>query len=122
EAVTNRITNYYRSQGLILAKAVLPVQTVTDGVVDIQVIEGHLGRVLAENNRVYSTRALSRPFNNLKGQPVSQKEAESALLILTDFPGLAAFGMFQPGQKVGEADLLIRVPNEERFNASLRVD
>ena len=122
EAVTNRITNYYRSKGLILAKAVLPVQTVTDGVVDIQVIEGHLGRVLAENNRVYSTRALSRPFNNLKGRPVSQKEAESALLILTDFPGLAAFGMFQPGQKVGEADLLIRVPNEERFNASLRVD
>lgn len=122
EAVTNRITNYYRSKGLILAKAVLPVQTVTDGVVDIQVIEGHLGRVLAENNRVYSTRALSRPFNNLKGRPVSQQEAESALLILTDFPGLAAFGMFQPGQKVGEADLLIRVPNEERFNASLRVD
>lgn len=122
EAVTNRITNYYRSKGLILAKAVLPVQTVTDGMVDIQVIEGHLGRVLAENNRIYSTRALARPFGNLKGRPISQQEAESALLILTDFPGLAAFGMFQPGQKVGEADLLIRVPHEERFNASLRID
>ncbi|WP_177247100.1 ShlB/FhaC/HecB family hemolysin secretion/activation protein [Marinospirillum alkaliphilum] len=122
EAVTNRVTNHYRSRGLILARAVLPVQTVTDGIVDIQVIEGHLGRVLAEGNQVYSRNTLARPFNDLKGKPVSQQEAESALLILTDFPGLAAFGMFQPGQRVGEADLMIRVPNEERFNFNFRLD
>jgi hemolysin activation/secretion protein len=122
EAVTNRITNHYRSRGLILAKAVLPVQTVTNGVVAIQVIEGHLGRVLAEGNQLYARDTLARPFNDLKGQPVSQQQAESALLILTDFPGLAAFGMFQPGQRVGETDLMIRVPNEERFNFNLRLD
>lgn len=122
EAVTNRITNHYRSRGLILARAVLPVQTVSDGVVIIQVVEGHLGQVLAEGNSLYSRETLARPFRQLEGKPVSQQQAESALLTLTDFPGLAAFGMFQPGRRVGEADLLIRVPNEEPFNASLRLD
>ncbi|SFC49510.1 Hemolysin activation/secretion protein [Marinospirillum celere] len=122
ERVADKVTNYYRSRGLILAKAVIPVQTVDEGLVTIQVIEGKLGRVLGEGNELYSTATLARAFGDLKGQPVSQAEAESGLLILTDFPGLAAFGMFQPGQRVGEADLLIRVPNEDRFNFDLRAD
>ncbi|MDF3823484.1 POTRA domain-containing protein, partial [Leptospira sp. 96542] len=97
EAVTNRVTNYYRQRGLILAKAVLPVQTVTDGIVTLQIIEGHLGQVLSEGNGLYSTRTLARPFHDLLGEPVSQQEAESALLTPTDYPGLAVFGTFQPG-------------------------
>jgi hemolysin activation/secretion protein len=122
EAVANRVTNYYRQRGLILAKTVLPVQTVNEGVVTLQVIEGRLGQVLAEGNSMYSTPTLARPFGDLLGEPVSQQDAESALLTLTDYPGLAVFGTFQPGKRVGEADLLLRVPNEERFTGSLRVD
>lgn len=122
EAVADRITNYYRARGLILATAIVPVQTVTDGVVELQVIEGQMGRILTEGNQMYSQETLARPFNHLLGEPVSQQDAESALLVLTDFPGLVAFGMFQPGRRVGETDLLLRVPNEERFNATVRTD
>ncbi|WP_162824649.1 ShlB/FhaC/HecB family hemolysin secretion/activation protein [Saccharospirillum mangrovi] len=122
EAVTERIANYYRARGLILAQAILPVQTVTEGVVKLEVLEGRLGRVLAEGNSLYSEATLQRPFEQLLGEPVSQQAAESALLVLTDYPGLTAFGMFQPGQRVGETNMLIRVPNEERFNTSVRLD
>lgn len=122
EAVTDQITNYYRARGLILANAILPVQSVTEGVVELQVIEGRLGRILTEGNQIYTEDTLARPFGHLVGEPVSQSEVESALLVLTDFPGLVAFGMFQPGQRVGETDLLIRVPNEQRFNATVRTD
>jgi len=122
EAVTDRIVNYYRSRGLILAQAILPVQTVTEGVVKLEVLEGRLGRVLAEGNQLYSEATLQRPFKALINEPVSQQEAESALLVLTDFPGLTAFGMFQPGQRVGETNMLIRVPNEQRFTATVRTD
>lgn len=122
EAVTDRITNYYRARGLILANAILPVQSVTDGVVELQVIEGRLGRILTEGNEIYSQGTLTRPFSHLLGEPVHQQEVESSLLVLTDFPGLVAFGMFQPGQRVGETDLLVRVPNEDRFNVTVRTD
>lgn len=122
EAVTDRIVNYYRARGLILAQAILPVQTVTEGVVELEILEGRLGKVLSEGNRLYSQATLQRPFKDLIDEPVSQQEAESALLVLTDFPGLTAFGMFQPGQRVGETNMLIRVPGEERFTGSVRVD
>lgn len=122
ETVANRVSAYYRQRGLILAKAVLPVQTVDAGVVRLQIVEGRLGQVLTEGNRLYSTATLARPFSHLLGEPVSQESAESALLLLTDYPGLTAFGTFQPGKRVGEADLLLRVPSEDRFNASVRAD
>ncbi|MEX2353121.1 MAG: POTRA domain-containing protein, partial [Gammaproteobacteria bacterium] len=46
QLAADQITLYYRNKGLILAQAVVPVQTVDDGVVDIQVFIGTLGRVI----------------------------------------------------------------------------
>ena len=116
------MTNYYREKGLILAKAVVPVQNVKDGVVDLEVYIGKLGRVLVEGNKMYSQKVLSRPFKKLIGQPVTQASIESALLTLTDLPGLSIFGIFQPGQMVGTADILLRIQEEKRFEVDLRAD
>ncbi len=116
------VTRYYRERGLILAQAVIPVQTVEAGVVKVKVIEGRIGRVLTEGNEMYSDATLSEPFEHLIGKPVTKAEIESALLQLTDFPGLSVFGVFQPGQKVGEADIVLKVQEEDRFDFALRVD
>ena len=118
----NLVTTYYREKGLILAKAVVPVQTVKEGVVELEVYEGKLGRVLVEGNKLYSQKILSRPFKKLIGEPITQAHIESALLTLTDYPGLSIFGIFQPGQMVGTADILLRVQEEQRFGVALRAD
>ncbi len=122
QEVADAATRYYREKGLILAQAVVPVQTVQGGIVDIQIFEGRLGRVVAEGNRMYKTKRLQRPFASLIGKPVSKDEIESVLLKLTDFPGLTVFGVFQPGQQVGTADIVLRVQEEKRFAASMRAD
>ncbi len=120
--VADRITNYYRERGLILSQAVVPEQTVEDGIVTIQVIEGRLGAVRPEGNERYSDEALQAAFSGLVGEPVSQGEAEAALLTLTDYPGLAAFGVFEPGREVGTADMVLQVRAEERFEGQVRLD
>lgn len=122
QQVADVITRYYRGQGMILAQAVVPVQTVAGGVVDIQVYEGKLDRVRTEGNEMYDTAVLTAPFTHLLHRPITKEQIESALLQLTDFPGLTVFGVFQPGQQVGTADLVLRVQEEKRFNASYRMD
>lgn len=122
QEAADAVTKYYRGKGLILAQAVVPVQKVAGGTVDIQVMEGKLDRVLTEGNEIYSADVLTAPFQHLLHRPVSKSEIESALLTLTDFPGLTVFGVFQPGQLVGTADLVLRVQEEKRFNVSYRVD
>ncbi|MEM7304546.1 MAG: ShlB/FhaC/HecB family hemolysin secretion/activation protein [Pseudomonadota bacterium] len=122
QEISDRVTRYYRSKGLILSTAVLPVQTVTDGTVDIQIFVGRLGRVRVETNEDYDANVLRRPFLKLIGQPVTQKTIESALLTLTDYPGLSVFGVFEPGIKVGEADIVLKVQEEKWYDVAYRAD
>ncbi|OGT31987.1 MAG: hypothetical protein A2W28_11755, partial [Gammaproteobacteria bacterium RBG_16_51_14] len=122
QQISDEVTKYYREKGLILAQAVLPVQNVQNGIVDMQVFEGILGRVLAEGNNQYPAEILETPFKKLIGQPITKKEVEAALLTLTDYPGLSVFGVFQPGQHVGTADIVLKVQEEKRFDVAFRVD
>ena len=48
QEVADQVTIYYREKGLILAQAVVPIQTVDEGMVIIEVFEGRLGRVMVE--------------------------------------------------------------------------
>jgi hemolysin activation/secretion protein len=122
QEVADEVTRYYRSKGLILSTAVIPVQTVENGIVDIQIFIGRLGRVIAESHESYSEEVLRKPFLELVGQPVTQETTEAALLTLTDYPGLSVFGVFQPGQKVGEADIVLKVQEEKWYNVAYRAD
>ena len=122
QEVADEVTRYYRTKGLILSTAVVPIQTITDGVVDIQVFIGRLGRVVAEGNKKYDLEILEKPFSKLIGQPVTQHEIEEALLVLTDFAGLSVFGVFRPGIKVGEADIVLKVQQEKSYDVDYRID
>ncbi|TXG80361.1 MAG: ShlB/FhaC/HecB family hemolysin secretion/activation protein [Thermomicrobiales bacterium] len=48
EALAMRVTEKYRAAGYMLAQAIVPVQDVTAGEIEISVIEGVLGRVRIE--------------------------------------------------------------------------
>lgn len=122
QELAEQVTRYYRDRSLILAQAVVPVQQVTDGEVVIDVLEGRLGRVLVEGNKLYKEPTLQAPFRHLVGEPVDVQTVESGLLSLTDLPGLTVFGLFQPGQLVGTADLVLKVQDEQRLATTVRVD
>lgn len=122
QQVANRITRYYRKRGFILAQAFVPVQTVNNGVVLIRVLEGDLGAVVPEGNRMYSSYLLGWPFEDLIGKPVQKSQIDGALLRLTDYPGLTAFGVFRPGKKVGTTELVVKALQEQRIDGSVSLD
>lgn len=122
QEIADDITKFYRAHGLILAQAFVPVQTVEGGRIRIQILEGALGRVMTEGQKIYKPEVLERPFAGLVGQPVTKEQIESALLQLNAYPGLSLFGVFQPGQEVGTADMVIKVQKEKRFEGSVRYD
>ena len=122
QEVADTVTKYYRDHGLILAQAFVPVQSVAQGDVTIAVMEGLLGKVVTEGNKVYKPAVLVRPFRAMTGQPVTKAAIESALLTVSDNPGLSSFGVFQPGTQVGSADMVLKVQDEQRLEAALRWD
>jgi hemolysin activation/secretion protein len=122
QEAANKVAAYYREHGYILAQAFVPAQQVTNGEVTVQVLEGRLADVLVEGNKGYSAPTLMRPFRSLVGEPLDKDSIESALLTLTNYPGITAFGVLGAGSDVGTTNLTLRVQSEDRFRAETVVD
>ncbi len=122
QLIADEITNHYRKAGFLLAQAYVPAQEVQNGVISLEVVEGELGQVLVEGNKRFSNEMLARPFQELIDAPVVGAKLESALSLLSDYPGVSVFGVLQPGAALGTTDLLLRVQKEERFNLGLTYD
>lgn len=122
QEAANKVAAYYREHGYILAQAFVPAQQVSNGVVTVQVLEGRLAGVLVEGNKGYSAPTLTRPFDSLVGEPLDKDSIESALLTLTNYPGITAFGVLGAGKEVGTTNLTLRVQSEDRFRIETVLD
>lgn len=122
QEVANKLTDFYRQSGLVIAQVFVPEQTVEDGVVKLHVLEGNLGGTVVVDNEDYSAELLKSPFTHLEHKPVTKSALENALLELSDFPGVIAYGVLQPGKEQGETDLLVKVQEEIKHEYSFRAD
>lgn len=122
QEAANAVTQLYRQRGLILALAIVPQQDIEDGVVVIRVLAGYLGKVSTANNKDYSDELLTRPFDKLVGKAVQAGKVESALLKMNDVPGLDAFGVFRPGDEVGETELVLNAKTETPYEFVAIID
>jgi hemolysin activation/secretion protein len=122
QEAAGKVATYYREHGYILAQAFVPAQQVTNGEVVVQVLEGKLSGVVVEGNKGYSAKTLERPFRALVGEPLDKDSIESALLTLTNYPGVTAFGVLGAGHDVGTTNLTLRVQGEDRFRVETVLD
>lgn len=122
EQVAAQLTNFYRERGLFLARAYVPVQDVSGGVVKLRVLEGKLGDVAVAANQRYSDNRLADLFQRQMQDTVERESIEEALYLLNDLPGLDVYGTFTAGDRVGETRLNLNVRGEKRVGAAIRFD
>jgi hemolysin activation/secretion protein len=111
--IANQITQLYRREGYVLSLAVVPEQTIRDGIARIQVIEGYIERVEFEGA---SPRQLAR----LKGygdkimasRPLKVKDLERYLLLANDLAGFKVRAILRRGSRLGTSTLLAKVNYE----------
>jgi hemolysin activation/secretion protein len=105
-----RITNYYRSHGYPLARAVIPAQIIQAGVVRLVIIEARYGKISPDNQSRVNDALLQATLAPLQGgQAIGQTELDDALLLLSDIPGVAVNATLKPGEAVGTSDLLVNI-------------
>ncbi|MES3023272.1 MAG: ShlB/FhaC/HecB family hemolysin secretion/activation protein [Pseudomonadota bacterium] len=104
-----RITRHYREAGYLVARAYVPAQTMRDGVVEIAVLEGRLGKIELKNgSRVADGQARALLGNIRSGDPVVGPTLEHSLGLLNQTPGVGRAGaVLQPGSGVGLSDLVV---------------
>ncbi|MDR6396298.1 ShlB/FhaC/HecB family hemolysin secretion/activation protein [Herbaspirillum seropedicae] len=105
-ALAARISNYYQAHGFPLARAIIPAQTISEGVVVIQVVEARYGKIHLNNSSPVDSGLLESILSSLqKDQMVAERSLDRSLLLLSDVPGVGVEAVLKPGEAVGTSDM-----------------
>ena len=112
-------------QGFFLAEVVVPEQKIKDGVVELLVLEGRLGKVKVDvaKDVGMSTAYIESFVADLKpGSIIETAAIERALFLLSDLKGINIRTVFEPGEKTGSSNLTIKVTRTRTFEGNFDTD
>jgi hemolysin activation/secretion protein len=120
--IVDALTARYRNDGYILSQVIVPAQSVEDGAVRLQAIEGYLDEVRVEGATAALRDRARKYADRLKHQrPLTAGTLERNVLLLNDLPGVEARAVLAPGSAPGAAQLVLQL-TERRYEASASSD
>lgn len=106
--VADLITIAYQEQGYILARAYLPEQEIEEGVLEIAVSEGKIGKITVSGGRHFDQRVIKRYFQAQEKMGVIREDMlERGILLSNDVPKLKTDIVLREGEKPGEVDVVV---------------
>ncbi|WP_145004080.1 ShlB/FhaC/HecB family hemolysin secretion/activation protein [Pseudomonas oryzihabitans] len=121
--LAGRITAYYQNHGYQLTRAIIPAQTIRDGVVTIQVIEAHYGKVQLDNQSEVRDSLLQATIAPLhSGSVIDDGSLNRSLLLLSDIPGVGVAATLKPGSDVATSDLTVATKQNPSAFANVSLD
>lgn len=119
----NAITQLYQQKGYITSGAFIPAQTLTQGVIKIEVIEGTVESIEIKGlNRLEEVYIRSR-IQIAIGPPLNQQELLKALQLLQINPLISTISAeLQAGTEVGKSILVMNITESNIFHLTARYD
>jgi|GEM_PF-174972 len=119
----DKITQLYLNRGDITSRAVLVDQAITNGVVQIRVLEGSLERIDVEGTRRLNPNYIRSRIKLGAGTPLNTGKLEDQLRLLRADPLLQNVeASLRSGTGVGQSILVVRVTEAEPFQAFINID
>lgn len=108
--IAGALQRRYREDGFLLARVVVPQQSVTDGIYKLQVVEGYIESVVVEGDAGAVMQRVEQYLQRVVGiRPIDSATLERYLLLANDLPGVSVAGLLQQGtDNVGSASLVVR--------------
>ena len=123
QALADRITELYRSQGYIVARALIPAQDVRDGIVEVRVVEGRYERIDISNASDLSERRLRGLLGDVREDAVVHGPTlERAVLLIADLAGVQPKATLEAGTQPGFTNLILELVPTPSAQYDLTVD
>ncbi|MPM45122.1 hypothetical protein SDC9_91807 [bioreactor metagenome] len=116
------INELYYSKKVITAKAILPPQKITDGVVRVKLIEGHYGDFKITGNKYTHAEYILNRINVKKMQLVRLDELEKNLTYFNRTNDISLKAELVPGKEVGTTDCILHVQEPSLWETTLYAD
>ncbi|SEA35166.1 Hemolysin activation/secretion protein [Desulfuromusa kysingii] len=120
--IAGQITRYYQSNGYPFARAFLPAQSMNDGTLQIDIVEGRYGQFIVQGDEdvITPVKAWLQPLQT--GEVISSDQLERVTLLLSDQPGISTAPLIRPGQELGTGDLQVNIEPDARFDGEVGAD
>ncbi|MDZ4202556.1 MAG: ShlB/FhaC/HecB family hemolysin secretion/activation protein [Gallionella sp.] len=126
ERAAAEISRHYRDRGYFVARAYLPAQDISAGVVQIAILEGHIGKVKVnvsgdgwlDEQVVQSLVSASAG----EGTIVQDSQLERGLLLSNDLSGVKVSSTLVPGATVGTSDLVVDAEQTGAVDGNVDID
>jgi hemolysin activation/secretion protein len=119
-AVQNALTNLYVEHGYVSSGALIPDQDLRDGFVEVHVVEGWLAAIRIGEAGHFREGALRARIGLGVGRPLDLDTLEQNLQQLQQDPRVErVHARLVPGERRGEAVLLVRVEDRSPWRVSL---
>lgn len=110
----------------VLARAYLPEQDVSEGLITIQIVEARFAGLRTNEyaSEMVGVEVVEAFFEKAQalGQPLKPSKLDRAILLVDDLPGISILGTLEPGQSEGETALFVQAKDEPRFVGDLGFD
>ncbi len=105
--IVHSITIFYRDNGYILTRALIPPQHVANGIVRIRIVEGYISHVTVIGNPKGAQPLIQAYGDNIvHSRPLRLKDLERNLLLANSLPGVQVKAVLQPSKtESGASDL-----------------
>ncbi|CAM3239947.1 ShlB family hemolysin secretion/activation protein [Pseudomonas floridensis] len=113
------ITDHYIEKGLVTTRAYLPQQDLSNGDLQVLVIEGKLEKLRSATDSGLSDRELAMTFPGREGEMVNLREIEQMVDQLNRLPSNQAQMELTPGQAVGGSDVVVKNTAQKPWRANL---
>ncbi len=120
EAIRQALTLYYVDHGYVTSGAIIPDQTIKEGVLTIQIVEGKLSRIEVEGTEWFLPSYLQNRIELGAGPPVNVNALQERLQLLQADNRIQRLNAeLRPGLKLGESTLNVRVAEANPIKAWL---
>jgi hemolysin activation/secretion protein len=123
EALRVALTLLYVNKGYVNSGAILPDQTVVQGVITYQIIEGNVTAIEVTGNKWFRTGYLEKRIALGTGPPLNVNELQERIQLLLEDPRIRRLNAeLKPGLKPGESVLDVRVEDRIPFRVAVTFD
>jgi hemolysin activation/secretion protein len=118
----NDINTLYSDKGYVTARAMLPPQKITNGVVTIKLIEGVVGNIEVKGNNSTRRQYILDRLNIKKGEAVNVKCLEKSLVFFNSTNDIQVRAEFQPGATEGTTNCILSIDEPDHYQITSFTD
>jgi len=116
------IKRVYKDLGLLTTTAYLPPQDIKDGIVEIKVVEGKLGKLNVDGNKWFSTPSIEKYFHTYKGEVLDMGDIEKDVMRLNGNKDLNISSVLSPGETPETVDVTLKAKEDFPYHVSVGTD